>query len=174
MLAEAPFDCWLIGDPAAPCPAQLQSRASVRRSWFENQLDVELVQRLRSTGVALPLPAPEDSVRLLRRPFDQRVAAADGITSKAHSLKRPPLFSSMREWLAVEMIDGSVNVYRIPDRPQAKPGRPRNLSRPAHADCHRRGGPQQEIVRHGRPGRRPAALFRFPGAWLQQVDGAPS
>lgn len=107
----------------------------VRRSWLEDQLDVELIQRRRSASVALPLPAPHDSVRLLRRPFD-RPAAPNGdlVASKAHSLKRPPLFGNMREWLALGMMDGSVTVYRVPDMPQAGGGRPRNHEKTGHPE----------------------------------------
>jgi len=125
VLGAPPADCWLIGDPDSVGPAQAHSRVLVRRNWFDPQLDVELVQRRRSVKVILPLPAPDDSVRLLRRPFE-RIAAASLTNAGMHSLKRAPLFGNLREWLALGMVDGSVTVYRVPDRPAANPGRPRN------------------------------------------------
>jgi hypothetical protein len=134
VLKEVPADCWLVGDPASPCPAPAHSRVLVQRSWFRPQLDVELVQRRRSSSVALPLPSPQDAVRLLRRPFDAPASAASVMSAKAHSLKRAPMFGNMREWLALGMMDGSVNVYRMPDWPHARPGRPRRLEKLAHAD----------------------------------------
>ena len=136
-LEDAPLDCWLVGAPDAPCPAPVGSRALVRRSWFDPQLEVELVQRRRSTSVTLPLPAPQDGVRLLRRPFD-RQAAGNTLTGGAHSLKRAPMFSNMREWLALGMADGDVTVYRVPDSPQSA-GRPDKLKtrpgKPPHAEA---------------------------------------
>lgn len=135
-LAETAAECWLVGDPATPCPALAHSRVLVRRSWLEDQLEVELVQGRRGASVALPLPAPQDGVRLLRRPFD-RPAAPNGslLASKGHSLKRPPLFGTTHEWLALGMMDGSVTVYRVPDMPQAGTGRPRNQGKTAHANA---------------------------------------
>ena len=133
-LGQATLECWLVGDAASPCPPQAHSRVLVRRSWLAAQLDVELVQRRRSTSVALFLPASKDSVRLLRRPFERPVAASSLVASKAHSLKRPPMFSNMRDWVALGMVDGSVTVYRVPDHPQAGPGRPRNHAKSAHPE----------------------------------------
>lgn len=133
-LGSAAFDCWLVGDAVSPCPAQAHSRVLVRRSWFGQELAVELVTRRGSRSVVLPLPASEQGVRLLRRPFDKPVAGANLISPDAHSLKRAPIFSDMREWLALGMVDGSTTVYRVPDSPQAGAGRPRKLARPPHPD----------------------------------------
>lgn len=135
VLGKEAFDCWLIGDPLAPCPAQARSRVLVRRSWFDPQLEVELVQHRRSTGVTLPLPRPEDSVRLLRRPFDKPKAGVDFLTREAHSLKRAPVFGNVRDWLAVGMVDGGMTIYRIPDSPRAGAGRPRKQGKLRHANA---------------------------------------
>jgi len=135
VLGKDALDCWLVGDPLAPCPAQARSRVLVRRSWFTHQLDVELVQQRRTTGVTLPLPASADSVRLLRRPFDKPVTGTNFLTSEAHSLKRPPMFGNMREWLTVGMVDGGTTVYRIPDSERAGAGRPRKLGKLRHHDA---------------------------------------
>lgn len=135
VLGKDTLDCWLVGDPLAPCPAQAHARVLVRRSWFDHQLDVDLVQRRRTSSVALPLPRPEDSVRLLRRPFDKPKAGVDVLTREAHSLKRAPMFGNVRDWLAVGTVDGGVTVYRIPDSPRAGAGRPRKQGKPRHADA---------------------------------------
>lgn len=134
-LGNAAFDCWLVGDPASPCPAQAHSRVLVRRSWFEQALDVELATRRATLRVVLPLPAPAESVRLLRRPFDRQIAGAGLISPQAHSLKRAPVFSTKKEWLALGMVDASTTVYHMPDSPKASAGRPRNVKRSPHPDA---------------------------------------
>ncbi|MBD8528861.1 MULTISPECIES: hypothetical protein [unclassified Massilia] len=142
-LEGGPLDCWLVGDAASPRPAQVVSRVLVRRSWFAAQLEVELIGRRHASSASLPLPAPQDGVRLLRRPFDKAATAVVvHVVSEAHSLKRAPMFSNLREWLALGTMDGGVTVYRIPDRPGgvadrpgAKPGRPRKLGKPAHHEA---------------------------------------
>jgi len=45
-----------------------------------------------------------------------------------HSLKQAPHFGTMRQWLAVAMVDGSITLYHVPDSPNAQPGRPRKIS----------------------------------------------
>lgn len=127
VLGPAQDDGWVIGDPGALCPAALRSGALVRRSWLGDGLEVALSGQGQRRTIVLPLPAPEDGVRLLRHPFD----APDGtlktqVPAEVHSLKRPPIFSNQRDWLGVPMADGSVTVYHVPSTPQAKPGRPRN------------------------------------------------
>ena len=123
------LDCWLVGAADAPLPAPVRSRVLVQRAWLADELEVTLSQQRRTRTLALPLPKPEHSVRLLRRPFEtpaKPAAAAIRVASGTHSLKRPPLFSSQRGWLAVNMVDGSVTVYNVPNSPQDKMGRPRN------------------------------------------------
>lgn len=134
MLGNTAFDCWLVGDAASPCPAPAHSRVLVRRSWFGQELAVDLVTRRANRSVVLPLPAPADGVRLLRRPFD-KPPAVNVMTSDAHSLKRAPMFGNLKEWLALGMVDGSVTVYRLPESPNANAGRPRKLRKPAHLDA---------------------------------------
>jgi len=134
VLGQDTLDCWLVGDPLAPCPAQASARVLVRRAWFEDALEVELVQRRRTSQVTLPLPAPDNSVRLLRRPFDKPVAGTSFLAREAHSLKRAPMFGNLREWLAVGTVDGGVTVYRIPDSQRAGAGRPRNQGKLRHAE----------------------------------------
>lgn len=134
-LGNAAFDCWLVGDPASPCPAQAHSRVLVRRSWFEQALEVELATPRGNRSVVLPMPAPAESVRLLRRPFDRPVAGAGLNARQAHSLKRAPVFGNMKEWLALGMVDSSTTLYRMPESPGASAGRPRELKRPSHPDA---------------------------------------
>jgi len=133
-LGNTAFDCWLVGDAASPCPAQAHSRVLVRRSWFGQELEVELATRRGDRRVTLPLPAPADGVRLLRRPFD-KPPGVNVMTSDAHSLKRAPMFGSMKEWLALGMVDGGMTVYRLPESSNANAGRPRKLRKPAHPDA---------------------------------------
>ena len=133
-LGNTAFDCWLVGDEASPSPAPAHSRVLVRRSWFAQELAVELVTRRANRNVTLPLPAPADGVRLLRRPFDKS-PGANLMSSEAHSLKRAPMFGSMKEWLALGMVDGGMMVYRLPESPNARAGRPRKLRKPAHLDA---------------------------------------
>lgn len=128
-LGKDAVDCWLIGAADAPLPAPVRSRVLVQRAWLADELEVTLSQQRRTRTLALPLPKPEHSVRLLRRPFETpaKPAAAMRVAAGTHSLKRPPLFgSSQRGWLAVNMVDGSITVYNVPNSPQDKPGRPRN------------------------------------------------
>ena len=134
-LGDAAFDCWLVGDAASPCPAQAHSRVLVRRSWFGQELAVDLVTRRGSRSVVLPLPAPADGVRLLRRPFDKPVAGVHLIASDTHSLKRAPMFGNMKEWLALGMVDGGTTVYRLPESPERGAGRPRNLKKTLNPDA---------------------------------------
>ncbi len=116
MLGNTAFDCWLVGDAASPCPAQAHSRILVRRSWFGQELAVDLVTRRGNRGVVLPLPAPADGVRLLRRPFDKPDTRANLVTQDAHSLKRAPMFSDMREWLALGMVTAAPPCTVCPTR----------------------------------------------------------
>jgi hypothetical protein len=136
-LGDAGADCWLVGDPDAPLPAAVQSRVLVQRAWLADELEVTLSQRRRSRTLALPLPRPADSVRLLRRTFDAPVKASSAVVRAprgTHSLKRPPLFGTERGWLAIPMVDGSVTLYNVPHSPQGKAGRPRNRGKLHYID----------------------------------------
>ncbi len=134
-LGEGVADCWLVGDVRSPRPAQIRSLVTTRRAWQSDLLEVTLAQRQGSTTVALTIPAPADCVRLLRKPFEALVAPTVIQTAAAgpHSLKQAPHFGTMRQWLAVAMVDGSVTLYHVPDSPNAQPGRPRKISVSKHA-----------------------------------------
>lgn len=129
-LGQGVSDCWLVGDARSPRPAQIRSLVTIRRAWHADLLDVTLAQRRGSTKVALTLPDPADCVRLLRKPFETQVAptVTQTVAAGAHSLKQAPHFSTMRQWLAVVMVDGSVTLYHVPDSPNAQAGRPRKVS----------------------------------------------
>jgi len=129
-LGEGVSDCWLVGDARSPRPAQIRSLVTIRRAWQSDLLDVTLMQRRGSARVALAIPDPADCVRLLRKPFEMQVAPTVVQTAAAgpHSLKQAPHFSTMRQWLAVAMVDGSITLYHVPDSPNAQPGRPRKIS----------------------------------------------
>jgi len=129
-LGQGVSDCWLVGDARSPRPAQIRSLVTIRRAWQADLLDVTLALRRGSTTVALALPAPADCVRLLRKPFEMQVAPTVMQTAAAgpHSLKQAPHFGTMRQWLAVAMVDGSITLYHVPDSPNAQPGRPRKIS----------------------------------------------
>jgi len=137
-LGKDRLDCWLVGAVDAPLPAPVESRVLVQRAWLADELEVTLSQHRRTRTLALPLPKPAHSVRLLRRPFEtpaKPAAAAMRVAAGTHSLKRPPLFgSSQRGWLAVNMVDGSITVYNVPNSPQDKPGRPRNGGKLPYVD----------------------------------------
>ncbi|XLZ68992.1 hypothetical protein ABT364_20935 [Massilia sp. SR12] len=129
-LGDGVSDCWLVGDARSPRPAQIRSLVTTRRAWLSNQLDVTLAQRRGSTTVALAMPVPADGVRLLRKPFEAQVAPTVMQTAAAgaHSLKQAPHFGTIRQWLAVAMVDGSITLYHVPDSPNVQPGRPRKIS----------------------------------------------
>lgn len=128
-------DCWLVGDAGTVGPAPVRARALVRHGWLADALEVTLAEAGRTRSVTLPLPSPDDGVRLLRRPFDAPArAAGGGLRAGAHSLKRPPLFGDKPEWVAVALVDGSIAVYHVPASLQSRPGRPRNAGRPPHAE----------------------------------------
>jgi hypothetical protein len=126
-------DCWLIGGPASPRPAHAAAHALVRRAWLGDALELVIGRHRRSRSLRLPLPAPEDGVRLLRSPFTPLPnPALPAPRAGAHSLKRPPMFSTHHGWLAVGMADDSVTFYHLLDAQHATPARPRNGGKLPH------------------------------------------
>lgn len=126
-------DCWLIGGPASPRPTHTAAHALVRRAWLGDALELAIGQHRRSRSLRLPLPAPKDGVRLLRSPFTPLASPAQAAPrAGAHSLKRPPMFSTHHGWLAVGMADDSVTFYHLLDAQHATPAHPRNGGKLPH------------------------------------------
>ena len=120
-------DCWLVASPQSPRPVRANAHATVNRAWLGEELELVIDQRQRSRSLRLPLPAPDDGVRLLRSPFTPLASPAlPAPRAGAHSLKRPPMFSTHRSWVAVGMVDDSVTFYSLHDARHAARGRPRN------------------------------------------------
>jgi hypothetical protein len=131
--ADGTGDCWLVGGPESPRPAHATAHAAVRRAWLGDALELAIGQHRRSRSLRLPLPAPEDGVRLLRSPFTPLPnPALPAPVAGAHSLKRPPMFSTHHAWLAVGMADDSFTFYPLPDARHAIPARPRNGGKRQH------------------------------------------
>jgi hypothetical protein len=126
-------DCWLVGAPDSPQPARTNAHVTVRRAWLGEELELVIGQRRRSRSVRLPLPAPEDGVRLLRSPFTPPARPAlPAPGAGIHSLKRPPMFSTHPAWLAVGMVDDSVTFYPLSEGRHTAQGRPRNGGKLPH------------------------------------------
>jgi len=174
LLDGATSDCWLVGDPDSPCPPSVRARVRIRRSLLADQLDVVLHQHRRDSTATLPLPRPEDSVRLLRRPFQpiSRAAVTHSVDG-THSLKRAPRFGNLPGWLAVGMMDGGTTIYHVPDAPQNSPGRPRRGGKRDHADSVIAAGLVQKS--YGTVAMRDGALHfaAFPGPFFNTAVEAP-
>jgi len=167
-------DGWLVGDPGALRPAALRCGALVRRSWLGDELDVTLAGQGQSRTVALPLPAPNDAVRLLRQPFDAPARPlGTHVPAGVHSLKRAPMFGNRRRWVGVGMIDGSVTMYNVPDSLAVKPGRSRNGGKLMHVETIVAAGVFHRAF--GAVALREGALrfFGFPGPFFHKQTDPP-
>ena len=123
-------DCWLIGAHASICPPQARHRVSIERMLLEESLEVTLQQKGARREVKLNLPAQDTGTRVLRHPFERKATKTSTQGSRLKpSLKYPPRFSSHASWLAVTMTDGRTTLYRVPQRPGARPGKERVLNK---------------------------------------------
>lgn len=174
MLGAPIDDGWLVGDAGALRPAALRSAALVRCGWLGDELEVTLTGQGQSRTVALPLPAPDDGVRLLRKPFEAPAKPLGmHVPAGVHSLKRAPMFGNQRGWVGVPMVDGSVTLYHVPDSLQAKPGRPRNGGKPMYAEAIIAAGVFQRAF--GAVALHDGALrfFGFPGPFFNKHNDPP-
>jgi len=174
MLGAPIDDGWLVGDAGALRPAALRAAALVRRSWLGDELELTLARQGQSRTVALPLPAPDDGVRLLRKPFDAPARPLGmHVPASVHSLKRAPMFGNQRGWVGVHMVDGSVTLYHVPDSLQARPGRPRNGGKAMYAEAIIAAGVFQRAF--GAVALHDGALrfFGFPGPFFNKHNDPP-
>jgi hypothetical protein len=126
-------DCWLVGGADSPRPVRANAHTTVRRAWLGDELELVIDQRQRSRSMRLPLPSPEDGVRLLRSPFTPLASPAlPAPRAGAHSLKRAPMFGTHSSWLAVGMVDDSVTFYPLHGAGRGIRGRPRNGGKLPH------------------------------------------
>lgn len=136
-LGDAPEETWLVGSARlARLPgAQSMSRIEVTEVLApeERKLTVDVRPASRPVRpVVLDLPPPDDSIRLLRDPFQSRVA-------KPVSMAGRPKVSSFHfsaDGFRLVMVhsDGGVSAMAIPDSPSSTAPRPRRMKlQPRHS-----------------------------------------
>lgn len=125
-------ECWQVdaGISGSELTAALPRGARfgtvcIRRDWEDAarlQVQIRLGARMRAAG--LPLPAPDQQVRLLRNPFyfgaPRKEAGEARLRQGIPAKGRPAQFSVDGQYLALPLLDGSVDLAHIP----AKPGQP--------------------------------------------------
>lgn len=135
-LGDAPEETWLVGSARlARLPgAQSMSRIEVMEVLVpeERKLTVDVRPASRPVrSIVLDLPPPDDSIRLLRDPFQSRVAKPVSMAGrpKASSFH----FSADGFRLVMFHSDGGVSAMAIPDSVSSTAPRPRRMKlQPGH------------------------------------------
>lgn len=112
-LPVAAQECWLIGaahQPPDVRPRAVTHRIGVAKAVHGDVLDVALLEGGSPRSATLPLPAGEQAVMLLKRPFSTAPVARPrprGVASQEPLLSRPPVIAMSGSRVVVSLADGT-------------------------------------------------------------------